>query len=311
MLLRIVTVCLLISYLPCSAKKLYKYQDKDGLWHFTDRKPSKEQEYETRQLKVKQVKRHVWLEKAGPDKTPEYAIRNNYSGPIEVEFSLLDQENIRSTPSLPARFVVENGISDTLFSITGENQFKSWQYTLQYRYTLGDPRASHQNSATYMPPLAPGARFAISQSFGGQFSHQDDQNHFAVDIVMPEYSPVHAARSGVVMNVEDDFYNSGTHQAYKSRANSIRILHGDGSMAVYAHLALEKARVYPGQNVGAGQLIGYSGNTGYSTGPHLHFAVQVNNGMNLSSVPFTFTRADGTTFVPEAGQWLEGYRARY
>jgi murein DD-endopeptidase MepM/ murein hydrolase activator NlpD len=65
-------------------------------------------------------------------------------------------------------------------------------------------------------------------------------------------------------------------------SNSIRILHDDGSMAVYAHLQVGRAQVYVGMRVQAGQLIAYSGNTGFSSGPHLHFAVQVNQGMNLA-----------------------------
>ena len=111
------------------------------------------------------------------------------------------------------------------------------------------------------------------------------------------------------MDVQNDFYKSGIEQAYVSRANSVRILHDDGSMAVYAHLALEKAQVYPGMRVEAGQLIDYSGNTGYSTGPHLHFVVQVNQGMKLESVPFKFADGRGGAFEPKTGMWLTGLAA--
>ncbi|MGZ8097407.1 MAG: M23 family metallopeptidase, partial [Methylosarcina sp.] len=84
------------------------------------------------------------------------------------------------------------------------------------------------------------------------------------------------------------------------------ILHDDGSMAVYAHMELEKAQVQPGEAVAVGQLLGYSGNTGYSTGPHLHFAVQYNQGMKLISVPFTFRTPLGQAEEPTAGAWLTG-----
>ena len=121
---------------------------------------------------------------------------------------------------------------------------------------------------------------------------------------MPVNTPIYAARTGIVVEVNNDFFNGGTKQAYKTRANSIRILHEDGSMAVYAHLALERAQVYPGLNVSAGQLIGYSGNTGFSSGPHLHFAVQLNQGMELVSIPFQFTTATGSIDKPIAGSFL-------
>ncbi len=296
---------LLLMTAPVSAKKLYKYQDEQGLWHFTDKKPVAGQRFESRQMKA-EPKRHVWLEKSGAEGRPEFSIRNTYYGPIEVEVRFSERRNVSSEPELPSRFVVAPGVSPNVLKIAGVSQFESWHFTLEYSYTIGSPAAEHRSDALYLPPVAPGERFRITQAFGGRFSHHDEQNRYAVDIDMPLDTPVYAARDGVVMDVEDDYYKNGTRQAYKSRANSIRVLHEDGSMAVYAHLALEKAQVYPGLTVEAGQLIGYSGNTGFSTGPHLHFAVQLNRGMKLSSVPFRFADGRGGTFEPQAGMWLTG-----
>jgi murein DD-endopeptidase MepM/ murein hydrolase activator NlpD len=89
------------------------------------------------------------------------------------------------------------------------------------------------------------------------------------------------------MQVEAGFRAGGiASRDNRGRANFIRILHDDGSMALYAHLAVDGVLVRIGQEVTAGQRIGLSGNTGFSTGPHLHFAVQVNRGMQLMSIPF-------------------------
>jgi len=96
-----------------------------------------------------------------------------------------------------------------------------------------------------------------------------------------------AARAGVVMQVESDFDKAGLNrEKYGGRANFVRILHDDGTMALYAHLKPEGVMVRVGQRVQAGQQIGLSGNTGFTTGPHLHFAIQVNRGMRLESIPF-------------------------
>jgi murein DD-endopeptidase MepM/ murein hydrolase activator NlpD len=75
-------------------------------------------------------------------------------------------------------------------------------------------------------------------------------------------------------------------------------------MAVYAHLKLESVRVTVGQSVNAGQQIAESGNTGFSTGPHLHFVIQRNTGMRVVSVPFKLRHAEGAA-EPVEGQLLE------
>jgi len=94
-----------------------------------------------------------------------------------------------------------------------------------------------------------------------------------------------AARSGVVMQVASDFDKAGLNEKYGGRANFVRILHDDGTMALYAHLQESGVHVRLGQRVQQGQRIGLSGNTGFTSGPHLHFVVQVNRGMRLESIP--------------------------
>lgn len=298
-------LALMLIVPPISAKKLYKYEDDHGIWHYTDQPPQAGQPFQSRQLKA-EPKQHVWLEKSGEKERLTFTIRNTYYGPIEAEVSFVQQRNVVAAPPLPRRFVVQPGKSDALFEISADNPSKAWQYTLEYHYTLGSPQVEHRPDVKYLPPIARDSRYQITQAFNGQFSHQDEQNRYAVDIAMPVGTPVYASRSGVVMDVENDFFKNGTEQALMSRANSVRVLHKDGSMAVYAHLALEKAQVHPGMFVKAGTLIAYSGNTGYSSGPHLHFAVQINSGMKLSSVPFVFADGSENPLVPQAGMWLNG-----
>ena len=89
------------------------------------------------------------------------------------------------------------------------------------------------------------------------------------------------------------------------RSNNVRIVHADGTMAVYAHLELESVRVHVGDRVRAGQVLAASGDTGFTTGPHLHFCVQRNANMRLITVPFRFQGPDGA-FTPEAGMLVGG-----
>jgi len=87
--------------------------------------------------------------------------------------------------------------------------------------------------------------------------------------------------------------------AARARTNYLRLLHADGTMTIYVHLRTGSARVQIGQSVAAGELIAESGNTGYSTGPHLHFAVQRNDGKRLISIPFVLKGQ-----APHQGDWL-------
>lgn len=311
----LVFICLCIQSQPSDAKKLYKYQDEKGRWYYTDKAPSamesKEFNVEVRQISV-EAKQRVWLNQIGEKRQPEFVIRNDYFGPIEVEVAFAEHKNVQASPALPKKFVVEPGVSGSLFGLGAINEHQGWQYGLSYRYSLGEPSARHDRQAIYYPPVASYRKFQITQAFNGQFSHTDEQNKYAIDLSMPEGSEIHAARAGVVMSLENDFYKGGVDkQAYKARANSIRILHEDGSMAVYAHLQVERAQVYEGMQVEAGQLIAYSGNTGFSSGPHLHFAVQVNQGMRLVAVPFRFSDIYGKTSEPRVGQWLSGLAVEY
>jgi len=302
--------CVLFS-LSSEAKKLYKFQDANGRWHYTDKAPEAKQadevKVQVKQLKV-EAKRRVWLNQIGKERRPEFVIRNDYFGPIEVEVLLTEQTNVQAKPDLPRKFVVQPGTSSRLFGLGALDEYQSWQYSLKYRYSLGEPLAKHSEQAIYYPPFVSYKTFRISQAFGGKFSHTDEQNKYAVDFSMPEGSEIHAARAGVVMSLDNDYFKGGIdQQAYKARANSIRILHDDGSMGVYAHLQVERAQVYEGMRVKAGQLIAYSGNTGFSSGPHLHFSVQVNQGMSLISVPFQFVDAKGLASEPKGGDWLAGF----
>ena len=160
---KLIFLVLLLYAVEGLSKKLYKYQDSQGNWHYTDKKPIEGQKFESRQLKA-EPKKHVWLEKTGDKRKPEYILRNTYFGPVELEVRFIDQENVFSTPQLPNRFVVEQGKSPTLFQVTGINKYKSWKYSLSYRYTLGNPASEHQPDTVYIPPIASDGQFPISQS---------------------------------------------------------------------------------------------------------------------------------------------------
>jgi len=218
---------------------------------------------------------------------------NLLAGPIEARLDAVDRLPAWSDPALPTRASIPAGASVLLASLrmpTGSGVLR-----LQLTATPGSSRARPQDVA-YQWPLANAA--PIDQGFEGQFSHQDPENRYALDFATPEGTPVLAARAGVVMQVQALAGRTADALPQRRRANFIRILHDDGSMALYGHLAADGIWVTPGQRVHAGQRIGLSGNTGYSTAPHLHFVVQVNRGMQLVSIPFQLLPAPS---APPAG----------
>jgi murein DD-endopeptidase MepM/ murein hydrolase activator NlpD len=266
------------------AAKVYKWTDKKGITHYGDSAP------DSPSAAVKSGSVKVIPVAAEPGAVARLRLEtnngrylafadNNLAGPIEV---LLQSRGggFDSDPPLPARATVPARGSTLVAVLDGSRGGELLMDSLP-----GDPSARPRDYEYLLPLQQRG--FRIDQGFGGGFSHNDSQNRYAVDFAADIGTPVLAAREGVVMQVENDFAKAGLNrERYGGRANFIRILHDDGTMALYAHLREEGALVRVGQRVRVGQQIGLSGNTGFTTGPHLHFVIQVNRGMKLESLPF-------------------------
>jgi murein DD-endopeptidase MepM/ murein hydrolase activator NlpD len=97
----------------------------------------------------------------------------------------------------------------------------------------------------------------------------------AIDFLIHEGTPIYAAYSGKVVWLKNDSKVGGRNKKkYWNLGNRIVIKHKNGEYTAYEHLKYKGAIVKVGQKVRKGQIIGYSGNTGWSTiGPHLHFEV--------------------------------------
>lgn len=208
---------------------------------------------------------------------------NPLPGPVQVELSFIHQRGLVASPGLPMRKLVPANGSVLVSTLIVADPLAGSDFQLKLEAQPGDPQARPLDAMYQLPFDAP---VHVDQGPGGHFSHDDAQNLDAIDFALPEGTPVLAARGGVVMQVEGDFDKAGLdRETFGGRSNFIRILHGDGTMALYAHLKPEGVLVHAGQSITAGQRIGLSGNTGFSTAPHLHFVVQVNAGMRLVSVP--------------------------
>jgi murein DD-endopeptidase MepM/ murein hydrolase activator NlpD len=112
---------------------------------------------------------------------------------------------------------------------------------------------------------------------------------------MPSGTPVRAARGGVVVGARDDSDVGGADTKFEREANFILIQHSDGTLGHYVHLSKGGNRVRIGQAVQTGDWIGLSGNTGHSTGPHLHFSIfKARNGKQRQTIPVRFKTSNST-----------------
>jgi murein DD-endopeptidase MepM/ murein hydrolase activator NlpD len=142
----------------------------------------------------------------------------------------------------------------------------------------------------YSLPFREGTKHRIVQGYGGLFSHK---NIAAVDFEMPEGTPIYAAREGVVYTYKDQFIEGGPFFKYKNKSNFIIIKHTDESFGCYWHLKKDGVVAKKGK-VALGQLIGYSGATGFTLRPHLHFSVKRKlNYEKESFVQTKFLTSDG------------------
>jgi murein DD-endopeptidase MepM/ murein hydrolase activator NlpD len=156
----------------------------------------------------------------------------------------------------------------------------------------------------YSLPYQKGASHKVVQAYGGLFSHN---NIAAIDFNMPVGTPIHAAREGVIYNYKEDSNEGGILSKYKNKANYIIIKHTDGSFGCYWHLMQNGVTIKKGK-VQKGDLIGYSGNTGFALQPHLHFAVKrvLNYDMN-SYVQTKFYTSEGVVILKNGESYSSNY----
>lgn len=301
------TLTLLISLLltsPAASKKYYKHIDDNGIVHYSDKQPQTTDDYESWQVRVEDSQAKATVVNRGTDRMPLLYAVNPYHGPISLHIEMTKTVNAQSDPLWPKTYDVPASTDYYLGTIEALQDNKSWSYAYQFSYILGQNNPAYDVNFAYTLPYRAIGDAYISQGFAGTFSHFDDQNKYAIDIPLAEGTEVVAARDGVVMDYAEDFIKGGTEEKNLFRNNFVRIAHDDGSMALYAHLKLESVVVGNGQRVKAGQKLAESGDTGFSTGPHLHFAIQINQNHHLIAVPFKLQYPNGEIKQPMPG-WLD------
>ncbi|MDD1003287.1 M23 family metallopeptidase [Pseudomonas sp. TNT2022 ID642] len=288
MLARLLFFCgLFMASTSAVAMTIYKSTDANGVVSYSDRPSKGSQVFVFQDRMVERLERQVYLDIKKQKGTDVVFVRNDLYAPVEVALAFTGMSNVRGAPAQTIRRVLPARSNTRLALLTAISGGKPLVYTPQFHYSLGDPTGTAQG---YRYPLPwRGGPFRLSQGANGQYSHYGPKNRYAMDIAMPVGTPIIAARAGVVVKTE----NSQSGRGNDASGNFVRVLHDDGTMGVYLHLKQGSVSVREGQRVTVGSPLALSGNTGNSSGPHLHFVVQRNTGAGLVSIPYQFNQPLG------------------
>lgn len=167
------------------------------------------------------------------------------------------------------------------------------------------PKGSSPAQLTVVkPPFQSNKKFMVSQGFHGRRSHTNEFNAYAIDFAMLTGEPVCAAMSGIVESYNDVNRPMAENKRFRED-NYVRILHTDKTWGLYTHLQPGSITVKAGQKIPQGTCFARVGNTGYSTGPHLHFALLRLLPDRFISIPFRIMQPNGKTIIPAYLQWVK------
>ncbi len=278
--------------------EIYKYKDSSGKWTFSDKKPeliAPANIEEIKYAKTKQKFTRPSLDVEADGRYITYRVRNPFHAMVQCFLRFDDDKDVKRVSKMIAA-----DSTKVLYKSESNKRKRAYDFWC----VIGDPKSQPLTSLV-LPPFLDFKPMRISQGFKGKFSHHRQPSLYAVDIGMPVSTKIVAVKKGVVISTKDDYAVAGVSSPFFfDKANYVDIMHDDGSYAIYAHLLLGSVKVKKGQAVDAGQVIGLSGNTGYSTGPHLHFAIRHNARGRTKSIPFKFTQPNKKAVTPKRGVWL-------
>ena len=197
-------------------------------------------------------------------------------------------ENIQCTTPLPVTTVCRGTEQMKALSFVIGDYSRQWNPQLNWYWQYGASGKQEDEKYPYHLPYLKGKRFRVCQGFNDTPTHHGNFA-YSIDWIMPEGTPICAARGGTVVAVTDHYSEGGFKKEYINKNNTVQILHDDGTLAQYNHIKKNGSAVKTGDSVRPGDIIAHSGNVGYSQSPHLHFNVfKPVSGKKSTSIPAGF-----------------------
>lgn len=289
------------------AQTAYRHRDANGQWVFTDRAeraaPAAD---ESISLARGKKTLRISLERSDTAEATQLIATSNCLCVVTVSVAIV-QSDFAEIPAGATYQATLQPLSHRSVVTARRPGASPAELQFTWKSALGSPAAVHNPPRPYRVPFAVGATFTVAQAYPDRITHVTPDSEYAIDIALPDGTPVYAARAGTVINVRHDSFRGAALPAMLDQANVIEILHDDGTIAVYAHLQWDSLRVRIGQSVARGEYIANSGNTGFTTGPHLHFAVWRNAGITDVSIPIQFAGLGGAAVTPATTTPLTAY----
>lgn len=196
-------------------------------------------------------------------------VENNEYCPVSIMFRFAGN-NVASSVFNDEIVLIEARTKGILTELKQVNPYKSYDFNYEVKYIQGNIKQIKGDDYLYSLPFESGKKYKLIQGYNGKFSHQGIN---ALDFNLKTGDQVLAAREGIIVATKYDSDTACLDLKCSDWANKVIIYHSDGTFGEYLHFKKDGVVVKPGDSVKQGQFLGYSGNTGFSSGPHLHFDV--------------------------------------
>lgn len=227
------------------------------------------------------------------ENTKKLSINNLFNTSIVVKVHVSTQDNLSSDVLFDHAYEIGANTSYELgyFEYSGSEKLDLTRtFSLGKLFTGDLFEYYNTNSSELIVPFR--GNFKVTQGWQGKYSHKGPKSRYAIDVSMPIGTEILAVKDGKVIDMKMDSEIGGPNVKYRPFANYMRLFHDDGTMSVYVHLKGKSHRFNVGDSVRKGEVIAYSGNTGYTTGPHLHFVMQSNTKNGIQAIKYKFNNQE-------------------